>query len=504
MAEILLTTLNARYAHCSLGLRALMANMGELESRTALREFTISDTIPEIAEKILALQPRIVGIGIYVWNAVQSEQLIGLLKRVAPELMVVAGGPEVSYADLRLDLTPADHIVRGEGEIAFAALCRRLLAGEAAERIIEAGKIDLAAVQSPYRCYSDSDIRQRTLYVEASRGCPFACEFCLSSLDRELRDGQLQQFLCDMEQLWQRGARAFKFIDRTFNLKVATSTAILDFFLGKDEPCFLHFEVIPDHFPAELRQRIARFPAASLQLEIGVQTLNSEVAGRIRRRVRQEKMWDNLAFLESTHAHLHLDLIVGLPGESLASFGAGLNRLVAASRAEIQIGILKNLPGTTLSRHDGEWGMVYAAEAPYEILCNDLIPFAEMQRMKRFARYWDLFYNSGNFSRTVRLLWPDGEVYGRFGAFCDWFYSACGTTWQIALDKQAELLFRYLLEQQGLDGETVAELLVADLLAGKCRRLPPFLAGYRAFAPGLQGEATAGGGANKRQKRHAG
>lgn len=503
MKKILLTTFNARFAHTSIGLRYLLANMGDLRPHTVLREFVLNDQVQDVAEKLLAESPAIIGIGVYIWNAPQVEALVATLKKVSPQTMIVLGGPEVSFDDLRLDVDAADYMIRGEADLAFADLCRKLLAGEKPARIMQAEAVNLDAIELPYRDYSDKDVAHRMIYVEASRGCPFACEFCLSSMDNRVRNLFIDRFLTEMEVLWQRGVRSFKFIDRTFNLNLKVSNRILDFFLAREEAYFLHFEVIPDHFPESLRERISQFPPASLQLEVGIQTLNEDVAARIQRKMKMDKLRENIAFLASTDAHMHLDLIIGLPGESLASFGQGLNQLCALTDSEIQIGILKNLPGTSLSRHDAEWGMVYNAAAPYDILQNDLISFAEIQRMKRFSRFWDLAYNSGNFNRTIRLLWPDGDVYTHFGAFADWLYGQTGSTWKIALDKLAELLFRYLVEEKGHDAEALAFVLVEDILKVEGRRLPTFLKGYRAYVPGLQGSQQAASAANKRQQRHA-
>lgn len=186
----------------------------------------------------------------------------------------------------------------------------------------------------PYDEYSDADLAHRLLYVEASRGCPFKCEFCLSALDKTAWSFDLDRFLAEMQRLYERGARNFKFVDRTFNLKVDDSARILQFFLdrlaeeGSAGSLFVHFEVIPDHLPERLRQLIAKFPPGALQLEVGIQTFNVEVQQRISRRQDNEKSEANLRWLlEHSQAHLHTDLIFGLPGETLESFARGFDRL---------------------------------------------------------------------------------------------------------------------------------------------------------------------------------
>lgn len=503
MATIILATINARYIHTSLGLRWLYANLGALQSQAAMQEFCLTDQASEIAEQILASSPAIVGIGVYIWNAVQVRQLVGVLKRVAPQTTIVLGGPEVSHLPLRVDFSEADYLIQGEGEHSFHTLCRALLAGSPPlERIIPAALVAVDTLELPYRFYTDEDLAHRLVYLEASRGCPFCCEFCLSSIDHRLRPFALDPFLAALEILWQRGARTFKFVDRTFNAHPEAATRILDFFLAKKPPFHAHFEVIPDYFPDPVKKRLARFPAGTLQLEIGIQTLSVAVAAGISRRIDRDRISENLAFLEQeTTAHLHLDLIIGLPGESLDQFGLGLNTLVAITHGEIQIGILKKLSGTAINRHDQAAGMVYCPEPPYEILCNNVINFNEMQEMKRLARFWELVYNSGNFCRSAPLLWPDGEVFGGFRAFSAWLYQQTKATWQIGLPRLSQLLFGYLVEVKAMDANEVANSLAADILTIKGRVLPEaVLAQVTQFPESRHG---LGASLTRRQRRHS-
>ena len=474
MAAIILATINARYIHTSFGLRCLLANLGELQPLASIQEYCLSDQVAEMAEKILAAKPAIVGLGVYIWNAAEIRQLVRIIKRVAPQTPVVLGGPEVSHQPLRVDFSEADYIIAGEGEMAFYHLCLDLLSGQPpAQTRITADPPEVDSLVPPYALYTGEDLAHRLIYVEASRGCPFACEFCLSSIDRRVRPYATERFLNNLETLWQRGARTFKFVDRTFNSNPTAAGRILDFFLAKPPPFHAHFEVIPDHFPEAIKQRLRRFPAGTLQLEVGVQTLDPQTAATINRRLDFERIKENLAFLKAeTTAHLHVDLIAGLPGESLEQFGRNLNTLVELTHGEIQVGILKKLSGTTLHRHDQQYGMVYSPDPPYEILQNDLIPFALMQAMKRFARFWALVYNSGNFRQTSPLLWPDGDVFRHFFDFTCWLYGETRATWQIGLPRLAELLFRYLVEVKGREATSTANSLAADILIIKGRTLP--------------------------------
>ncbi|NWF37245.1 B12-binding domain-containing radical SAM protein [Mariprofundus sp. KV] len=501
MPDIILTTLNARYTHSAIGLRYLFANLGDLQDRATIKEFVINDNVQDVAEKLLKDNPAIIGIGVYIWNADPCRELLETIKKVSPETIVVLGGPEVSYSPLRVNFDAADFIIQGEGDLAFAELCNSILSGDLpAERIIKAVPVNLDAIELPYRYYSDEDVANRYIYVEASRGCPFLCEFCLSSIDKKVRPIFLDRLLDEFELLWARGVRSFKFIDRTFNLNVDVANRLLDFFLAKQPPYFVHFEVIPDHFPDSVRERIKLFPPASLQLEIGIQTLNPEVACNIRRNLKLEKIAENIRFLETeTSAHMHLDLIVGLPGESLQSFGNNLDQLSAMTHSEIQIGILKKLSGTTLDRHDEQFGMVYSDRPPYDILKNNELGFDDIQCMKRFARFWDLYYNSGNFKQSLPLLWPEGRVFEGFYAFSVWVYGETASTWKISLDRLALLLFRYLTEVKGHDARALAALLIGDLMKIEGRNMPNFLKPYRQDTPKSKQVLSAH---NKRQLRH--
>ena len=292
------------------------------------------------------------------------------------------------------------------------------------------------------------------------------------------------------------GARNYKFIDRTFNLKISYAKAILDYFLAKDEDYFLHFEVIPDNFPPELRELLKKFKAGSLQLEVGIQTLNLDVAKNINRNLKIDKIKENLAFLSSkTNAHMHIDLIVGLPSETIDSFAQNLNLLYTLSSGEIQIGILKKLSGTTLNRHDELHGMVYNPNPPYDILQNNLIPFELMQDMKRFARFWDIVYNSGNFVKTSKLLFKDGKVFENFFDFSKWIYKRSESTFKISLDRVAEYLFEYL--SRDYEEEILVKTILDDVMMIEGRKIPPFLKKYKKYEKDfIQIEQTK---ANKRQ-----
>ncbi len=480
MPEILLSTLNAKYIHAAFGLRYLHANLGDLAPRAALAEFDINQRPLDIAEAILAAQPRIVGFGIYIWNVAPSTEVIAILKRVRPDLTVILGGPEVSYeTDGQAIVQLADFVITGEADLKFAEVCRQILARTPpAAKIIPAELPDLARIALPYGLYSDDDLAHRVVYVEASRGCPFTCEFCLSSLDIPVRAFPLPALLESLERLLARGLLQFKFVDRTFNLNLQTSRAILEFFLQRWRPgMFLHFEMIPDRLPDALREVIARFPPGGLQFEVGIQTFDDATARNISRRQDYARLADNFRFLrEHTGVHIPADLIVGLPGESLESFANGFDQLILLGPHEIQVGILKRLRGTPIIRHDAEWQMLYHASPPYEILANKLLDFATLQRLRRFARYWDLIANSGNFVNTTPLLWSGGaSPFHTFLQLSDWIFARIGRQHGIALDRLAGLLLDFLTSERQMPPQRVAEALWQDWQRAGRFDPPPFL-----------------------------
>jgi radical SAM superfamily enzyme YgiQ (UPF0313 family) len=520
--RIVLATLNAKYIHASLGLRCLLANMDRhggdgLRAVTQLREFVIQQRPTQIVEELLALKPQVIGLGIYIWNVVESTQVLRLLKALRPDIKVVLGGPEVSHEVESQEICRlADHVITGWGDMSFPKVCRALLDGpQPLMKVIAGEQPPLDDLAFPYDEYTDADIAKRLLYVEASRGCPFKCEFCLSALDKTAWAFDLDAFMAEMDTLYQRGARNFKFVDRTFNLKVEHSVRILQFFLDRlqlsdDVPnLFVHFEVVPDSLPDRLKELIVQFPAGSLQFEVGIQSFNPEVQQRISRKQDNLKTADNLRWLVSqSQAHVHADLIFGLPGETLESFAAGFDRLYALAPHEIQFGILKRLRGTPIARHTQDFAMVYDPQTPYTILQNSTIDFATLQRIQRFARYWDMIANSGRFLRARSLLLEgvdgvEGSPVSAFTAFLnfsDWLWQSTGKTHEFALEKLVDLLFEYLTEFRDMAGDMVRQALLADYQASGARAKPKCLAELlQAASPSL---TPAGQARAERQSRH--
>jgi radical SAM superfamily enzyme YgiQ (UPF0313 family) len=525
---IVLAAINAKWIHPSLALRLLKANLGELETRCEIMEFALRQSLAEKLDPIIAARPRILGLSVSIWNHEASlEMLKALYEKWAASApgsaagpgsaaeaarpVVVLGGPEVSFLPVEAEIFRyADYVIRGEGEDRFRELCRSILKEAEPEAIkadgfvnhelkqitekffIEALPVNLSSIKTAYHFYTDEDIGRKLIYVEASRGCPFGCEFCLSAAEAAgtsgdsgdsrasgtsgdsraaegVREFPLEPFFAEMDELIRRGereggerSRTIKFLDRTFNLNSKRAIRILDFFLERiknprtrfaweAEPAArgslcLHFEMVPAKFPPELRDRLRRFPSGSLRLEVGLQTLNSETAALIHRAGESEQELEIISFLRrETNAIIHADLIAGLPGEDLVSFGRGFDRLWAAlfcgprgeppaagNSAEIQLGILKLLYGAPIARHTEAFGMVYSGRPPYEVVETAALPKTDMDRVKNFARFWELIVNRGSFPDVVpRLFPPDKPVFRRFMELSDQLLVRFGRNWGI-------------------------------------------------------------------------
>lgn len=519
--DILLVTLNSTYQHCAFGLRYLYANLGELQTRAQILEWTIHASPRNVVEKILSYQPKVVGFGVYIWNTTETFAIVSILKKVAPDVVVVLGGPEVSYeAETQPIVQTADYVIQGEGDLLFREFCEKvLITGERpAEKILRSILPDIAKIRSPYPFYNEEDVKNRILYVEVSRGCPYKCEYCLSSLDKLVRSFHLESFLQDIDLLIAKGARQFKFVDRTFNLSIQTSSQILKFFLERVHlNLFLHFEMVPDRLPAELKDLIVQFPAGSLQFEVGIQTWNAEVAKNVSRRNDYVKVRENFRFLSTeTGVHTHADLIVGLPGESVASFARGFDELASCGPHEIQVGILKRLKGTPIARHDRAFEMVYQEHPPFQILRTKDISFGEMQKMNRFAKFWDMVANSGNFTNTTEWLRArsaeraEPSFFWEFFALSEYLSERFAETHSIALQSMLEALWVYLTAVRDVPASEARDLLLSDYLKDKPRNIPGFLkagleeTAFQVFQKAQRSSAKPGGdeAIPSRQQKH--
>jgi hypothetical protein len=444
-------------------MRYLLANLGDLRRQATLREFTLQDSAATSADLILSDAPALVAIGVYIWNRPQVEELVRRLRDQQPELPIVLGGPEIAHDTDSPLAHAATCVVCGEADRAFAGVCDHILQGREVPRVIHPDLPDLA---------------HRLLYVETSRGCPYRCEYCISSITPGVRYFALDRILSALQRLLDRGARQFKLVDRSFNIQPEHAGTVLDFFLTRWQPGMrLHLEMTPGRLAPGLCERLRQFPPGGLHIEVGIQTLDASVARRVNRDMDPDLAEATLRFLiNDVKADVHADLIAGLPGETPAAFVAGFNRLVALRPAEIQVGILKRLHGAPIARHAAEWALLFSPIPPYPILRTSRMDESCIDGIRRFSFHWDRFVNRRWLPRTVPLLWEgEDSAYHAFDAFSRVVEAQVGRH-GFSLLAAAALLLEFLTGTRGLATDDVKRRLREDYADGGHRAgMPHFL-----------------------------
>jgi len=445
--SILIIAINARYSHCSYAARTLKINLLELEQQCSIMETELIITPFQLASQIVECNPRIVVFSVYLWNIRLIEATARILNAVAPQIKRIAGGPELTpdYSNAAL----FHQCVIGEGESGLRQSCRSWLDNPQAilPRVVVREPEDTAELRLPFNLYSDEDIAHRVIYVEASRGCPYACSYCTSSRTG-LRLIPLERLLPGLQSLWERGVRQFKFLDRSFTAALAHSNAVMNFFLERQDPQMcLHFEINTERLHNETAELMSRFSANTLHLECGVQTLNPEVAVRIGRSGKIDQTLENLKLLTSLNsAVVHADLIFGLPGESEGSFAAGFNRLIATcAPPEVQINLLKGLPRTELVQHAARYALKFNPDPPYELLESNSMDFKTLVKLQRLARCWELVHNRGRYIAEVAALKQRGpNLYQTWTQLADFICAQEGRMYKISAPRLKNCLHEFL------------------------------------------------------------
>lgn len=418
--KVVLTTLNAKYIHTSLALRWLyVANRDRFD--LSFREYVIKEDVTKVAEDLLATDPDVIGISVSIWNVRKSEMLVRLLKQVKPEIIVIAGGPEVSYEPAYfIRQWPVDYVISGEGEFVLGELLSAICIGTdpeiesvSSQKVISCvqAKVDierLVTLSSPYLLEEDrADRKNRLVYFETSRGCPYQCQYCLSSLETGVRYFPQSYIEQNLELLIAQGVRQIKFLDRTFNLNKRHTRSVFDFLISKHRPELscqfeIYADLLDDEMIAYLNDRI---PAHYFRFEIGIQSTYQPTNVAVRRKQDFELLSGNIEkIMAGCKIDLHLDLIAGLPYETFDQFRQSFNDVFRLKAKEVQLGFLKLLRGTALRRNAHQYGYVYNEQAPYEIQSNDDISAEELERIHDAEHALEKYWNSGKFKQTMRKL----------------------------------------------------------------------------------------------------
>ena len=420
--KTILTTLNAKYIHTSLALRWLyVANKNRFD--IAFKEYVIKEDIYIIADDLLSKNPDIIGIGVYIWNVDKSAELISVLKSKKPELVIIVGGPEVSYEpEFFLKSMQIDFVISGEGEFVLgellSAIENKLSHNIEIESVSSPNKISrtvakvdlekLANLPSPYMLNEDAvDRNNRLIYFETSRGCPYQCGYCLSSLESGVRYFPMQYILQNIKYFIENNAKQIKFLDRTFNLNKNHTKAIFDFLIEQYRPGLsFQFEIYADLLNDDIIDYLNKYlPPNYFRFEIGIQSTYEPTNQAVNRKQNFELLTNNIRkIMAGGKIDLHLDLIAGLPYETFERFKKSFNDVFSLQAKEVQLGFLKMLRGTSLRHNAKLYGYKYKENAPYEIKQNNDITPEEIKRIHAAEHALEKYWNSGKFKRTMQLL----------------------------------------------------------------------------------------------------
>jgi len=459
--KVVLSTLNAKFIHSSFALKYLEAVCRPVCPEVVRKEYTINNELLTILSDLYQEQPAIVGLACYIWNIDMTLKLARLVKKVLPEAIIILGGPEVSYdsADMMKQHSCIDYIVQGEGEEILPALLRALqlklpthdIAGLTYRNNTEVvvGEpqtiTDLNTLPFPY---CDADIiplKDKIIYYESARGCPFSCKYCLSSATAGVRFLSLERVYQDLQFFIRHNVRQVKFVDRTFNARKEHYLPIMRFLAQQDCRTNFHFEIAVDILDDEVVEFLKDVPVGRFQFEIGIQSTYEPTLEKISRHNNWPKIVQYVTKISSyQNIHMHLDLIVGLPGESYAQFGQSFNDVYQLKPEMLQIGFLKVLKGAGIRSSADQYQYVFLDYAPYEVLSNDCLTYGEVRKLKILEEIFNQVYNAGRFKCALQFLIA---VHGG-DAFA--FYHDLTTYWEErelhVVAHSTKSLYQYLLD----------------------------------------------------------
>ena len=491
--KILLAACNAKYIHSNLAVYDLKAYSSDYDEHVILREYTINQPKDEILKDIYSSGADVVCFSCYIWNISFVRELIRDLVKILPKTAFWAGGPEVSY-DAEKFLTEMPEmtgVMVGEGEKTFHDLLEFYIDGKdsleeisgiayrTGDKIIHNGwreLMDLSAIPFVYEHLEKFE--NRIIYYESSRGCPFSCSYCLSSIDKKLRFRDLELVKKELQFFLDHKVPQVKFVDRTFNCKHEHAMAIWKYILEHDNGVTnFHFEISADLLREEEMELMSQMRPGLIQLEIGVQSTNPETIRAIHRHMDLKKLEHCVNRVHSfRNIHQHLDLIAGLPYEDYDTFHQSFNDVYQMKPDQLQLGFLKVLKGSLMQKEAEVYGIVYKEKEPYEVLSTNWLTYGEVLKLKMVESMVEVYYNSGQFWHTLEYLVPFEKDAFTFYEKLGSFYEKKGYS-EISHSRMRryEILLEYLQEETDVPTEVAAQKMLYDLyLREKLKKRPVF------------------------------
>ena len=494
--NIVLTAINAKYIHSNLAVYSLKAYAEKYKEHILIAEYTINQQIDEILMELYKKKPDVLCFSCYIWNLAYVETLIREIHKILPEVPIWVGGPEVSYdsQEVLLRLPEVTGVMKGEGEETFLELAAYYVehSGELSEIAgITYRKDNGEIVENEWRpilnlstvpfVYKDmKKFANKIIYYETSRGCPFSCSYCLSSVDKCLRFRDLELVKKELQFFLDEKVPQVKFVDRTFNCKHDHAMEIWTYIHEHDNGITnFHFEVSADLLNEEELELIKKMRPGLIQLEIGVQSTNPDTIREIKRTMRFDKVAQIVKRIgKYGNVHQHLDLIAGLPYEDYQSFGKSFDDVYALSPEQLQLGFLKVLKGSYMKEHEEEYGLVHKSLPPYEVLYTKWLPYEDVLKLKQVEEMVEVYYNSGQFSYTlshlVKVFASPFELYERLGAYYEEHGLHLVSHSRVS---RYEILLEFAKKYDKEREELYRELLIFDLYLRENMKNRPVFAG---------------------------
>ena len=491
--KILLAACNAKYIHSNLAVYDLKAYSSDYDKEVFLREYTINQPKDEILKDIYGSGADVVCFSCYIWNISFVRELIRDLAKILPETAFWAGGPEVSYDAEKFltEMPEVTGVLVGEGEKTFHDLLEYYIDGKGSlgeirgiayrdgEEIRHNGWRELMNLSEiPFVYQHLEEFENRIIYYESSRGCPFSCSYCLSSIDKKLRFRDLELVKKELQFFLDHKVPQVKFVDRTFNCKHEHAMAIWKYILEHDNGVTnFHFEVSADLLRDEEMDLMAKMRPGLIQLEIGVQSTNPETIRAIHRHMDLDKLERCVDRVHSfRNIHQHLDLIAGLPYEDYDTFHRSFNDVYQMKPDQLQLGFLKVLKGSLMKEEAEKYGIVHKEKEPYEVLSTQWLPYGDVLKLKAVESMVEVYYNSGQFQHTLEYLVPLAKDAFTFYESLGAFYEKKGYS-EISHSRMRryEILLEYLQEETDVSVEKASQKMLYDLyLREKLKKRPSF------------------------------